>query len=155
MNPILSKFILVVAVGVSICLIAYRPEWIGDENHFLKNFVNHEYLNILGVILAITLASLSQLHLSLGRLKAQLGSEGLDEIRGEIKSSAVWLILGFIFGLIAVVVKPLVVFGVAGAASVNAFCLVILLFYILILSDITLSVFDIDFAQDGGGADND
>lgn len=148
MNPILSKFILVIAIGVSICLIAYRPEWLGDQNQFLKNFVNHEYLNILGVILAITLASLSQLHLSLGRLKSKIGVDGLSEIRAEIRSSAVWLILGFIFGLIAVVLKPLIVFGHAGEASVNAFCMVILLFYILILSDITLSVFDIDFEPD-------
>ncbi|MBU3000439.1 hypothetical protein KO491_11395 [Roseovarius nubinhibens] len=147
MNPILSKLILVVAVGVALCLIAYRPQWVGDENKFLRDFVNHEYLNILGVILAITLASLSQLHLSLGRLRNQLGDEGLDDIRCEIRSSAIWLILGFILGLIAVIMKPIIVFGVAGAASVNAFCLVILLFYILILSDITLSVFDIDFAS--------
>lgn len=155
MNPILSKLTLVVAIGVAICLIAYRPDWLGDENTFLKNFVNHEYLNILGVILAITLASLSQLHLSLGKLKGQVGSDGLDDIRREIKSSAIWLIMGFIFGLIAVIIKPLIVLGVSGAALVNAFCLLILLFYILVLSDITLSVFDIDFNSDGTGSEED
>ena len=155
MNPLLSKFILVVAAGVFICLVAYRPDWVGDENQFLKEFVNHEYLNILGVILAITLASLSQLHLSLGRLKKQLGNDGLDEIRREIKSSAIWLMLGFIIGLIAVIIKPLIVFGSAGAASVNTLCMWILLFYILVLSDITLSVFDIDFAQDSDGSEDD
>lgn len=148
MNPVISKIILVVSVGVSVCLVAYRPDWIGDQNQFLRDFVNHEYLNILGVILAITLASLSQLHLALGRLQGKLGADGLADIRAEIKSSAVWLILGFILGLLAIILKPLIIFGEAGAASINAFCMIILLFYILILADITLSVFDIDFDDD-------
>lgn len=149
MNPIISKVILVVSVGVSVCLVAYRPEWVGDQNEFLREFINHEFLNILGLILAITLASLSQLHLSLGKLVGSLGQEGLSEIRSEIRSSAVWLILGFILGLVAVALKPLIVFGEAGGATVNAFCMFILLFYILILTDITLSVFDIDFDEVG------
>ena len=145
MNPIVSRVVLIAAIGVFICLVAYRPDWIGDQNEFLNNFVNHEYLNILGVILAITLASLSQLHLTLGKLHKKLGKEGLADIRSEIKSSAIWLILGFIFGLIAVIMKPLIIYGVAGEALINAFYLLTLLFYILILSDITLSVFDIEF----------
>lgn len=149
MNPILSKIILVVSCGVSLCLVAYSPEWIGDSNGFLRDFINHEFLNILGVILAITLASLSQLHLSLGKLKPALGDDGLSQIKGEIRSSAVWLILGFIFGIVAVAIKPLVVWGEAGAASINVFCMLILFFYILVLSDITLSVFDIDFPDTG------
>lgn len=147
MNPTLSRIILIVSVGVSICLVAYRPEWIGDSNLFLRNFINHEYLNILGVILAITLASLSQLHLSLRRLSSVVNGAKLAEVRSEIRSSAVWLIAGFIVGLIAVLVKPLVVCGEAGAASLNAFCLVVLLFYILVLTDITLSVFDLDIDE--------
>ncbi|KIC43134.1 hypothetical protein RA27_07455 [Ruegeria sp. ANG-R] len=145
MNPVASKVVLIVAVGVSICLIAYRPDWLSDNNEFLKNFVNHEYLNILGVILAITLASLSQLHLSLSKLKSRIGDDGLDEIKAEIKSSAAWLIGGFLLGLVAVILKPLIVFGASGEAAVNAFSMIVLLFYILVLSDITLSVFDIDF----------
>jgi hypothetical protein len=78
-------------------------------------------------------------------LRSQVGDDGLTEIRAEIRSSAVWLILGFILGLFSVILKPIIVFGVAGAAAINVFCLIILLFYILILADITLSVFDIDF----------
>lgn len=151
MNPSVSKVVLVVSTGVTICIVAYQPDWIGDQNGFLRDFINHEYLNILGVILAITLASLSQLHLSLGRLVDQLDREGLVEIRSEIKSSAVWLIVGFILGLVAIVVKPLIVFGSTGEAIVNGFCMLVLIFYILILTDITLSVFDIDF----GGSDQD
>ena len=31
-------------VAASVAIIAARPEWVGDQNSFLKNFVNHEFL---------------------------------------------------------------------------------------------------------------
>ncbi len=54
---------------VAISLLAARPDWISDHNAFLKNFVNHEFINVLGVTLAITLASAAQIHLALNRIE--------------------------------------------------------------------------------------
>lgn len=143
MSRIVSLIILATTAVIFALAVFFKPEWIGDCNEFLYSFINHEYLNILGVILAITLASLSQLHLSIGRLKSKIGEQGVKEIRSEIKSSAVWLIIGFIVGLVAVVIKPLLGDYTTSAATINAICLWILLFYILVLADITLSVFDL------------
>ena len=150
MNPVVSKIILIACCLAGICVTAYRPDWMSDQNEFLKEFVNHEYLNILGVILAITLASLSQLHLSLRRVEKS-HNVSLEDVRAEIKSSAIFLILGFLVGLILVVCKPLIIFGISGGSLVNSACMVILIFYILVLSDITLSVFDLDY----GDSDDD
>ena len=49
----------------SMLIIGYRPERVSDQNAFFKEFINHEYINVLGVILAITPTSLTQIHFSL------------------------------------------------------------------------------------------
>lgn len=151
MNPILSRVILFGSLVAIVCSTAYRPDWLGDANTFLHNFINHEYLNILGVILAITLASLSQLHLSLNRIEETHRGASLSGTRSEIKSSAWWLIVGFIAGLLLVLCKPIIVSGETGASIVNGLALFILLFYVLVLADITVAVFDL--RPDGGDDD--
>lgn len=120
-----------------------------DQNSFLKGFVNHEFLNVLGVILAITLASLAQLHLSINTLEERAGRAFLRGARDEIKSSARWLIGGFLVGLVLVWLKPLLGSPDALAnarieAVFNSGALLLLGFYVLILIDITGSVFEVE-----------
>lgn len=150
-----SRIALLVIAGVLVSVVAARPGWISDSNTFLRGFVNHEYLNVLGVILAITLASLAQAHLSLNRLEEQRGYEFLGETRHEIKEAAYWLIGLFVAGFLITLAKPLVCITETAAAISNALAIFILAFYVLILIDITMAVFDLkadirdDDAQEG------
>jgi len=138
-----SIMVLVVVVGVEAAIVACRPAWIGDSNKFLREFINHEYLNVLGVILAITLASLAQAHLSLNRIEEDRGREFMHGTRAEIRSAAYWLIGLFIAGFLVVAVKPMVESTDTAKAIANAIAIFILAFYVLILIDITSAVFDI------------
>lgn len=137
------KIVLVVVGGILIAMVIVRPEWISDNNTFLREFINHEYLNMLGVILAITIASLAQAHLSLNRLEEQRGYEFLGGTRHEIKSAAYWLLGLFAAGFVVVLAKPIVCSSETALAVANAIAIIILAFYVLILVDITTALFDL------------
>lgn len=139
----IKHVILVVVAGVLMSVVAVRPAWLSDRNEFLQNFVNHEYLNILGVILAITLASLSQAHLTLNRIEEQRGYEFFGDTRREIKEAAYWLIALFMTGFVITLAKPLLCTSETTVAVANALAVFILTMYVLVLVDITMAMFDI------------
>ena len=124
-------------------MVTCRPAWMSDDNQFLREFVNHEYLNVLGVIFAISLASLAQAHLSLNRIEEQRQEEYFNETRREIKKAA-HLLIG-LFGLAVVIVigKPLACTTQTETAIANSFAIFILAMYVLVLLDITMAVFDL------------
>lgn len=127
---------------ILISLVICRPTWIGDENGFMKEFVNHEFLNVLGVILAITLASLAQAHLSLNKIEERHGKAVLDRTRSEVKEAASYLIWLFIAGFAVVFAKPLPEGALVGPIF-NAASIFILGFYLMVLYDVTIAVFSI------------
>jgi len=143
MNRTLSYGALILFVGVSIALVAARPNWVSDQNGFLQNFVNHEFLNLLGVILAITLASVANLHLEFNKIEEKHQREGLQRTRQSVKKSAYWLIGLFITGVVIVVIKPLLAGGETAEAVANMAALFIVLWQVLILVNLTQLVFAI------------
>lgn len=135
--------VALISFGILVSIFVARPEWLSNENDFLNSFVGHEFLGILGVILAITLASLSQAHLSLNRIEEKKGEEIFDETRRELKNVSCWLIGFFVSGFIAVLIKPIVCVNQTAEAIINGFSVFVLLMYVLILTDITTAIFDI------------
>lgn len=70
--------------------------------------MNHELLAVLGVILAITLASAAQLHLTFNQIEESYQDKGgLSRSRRRVHSAAYWLIGLFLVAVLLVVVKPL------------------------------------------------
>ena len=121
------RVLLIVIIGILSAAVIARPEWLSDGNSFLRDFVNHEYLNVL----------------SLNRIEEQRRKEAFRETRGEIKEAAYWLIFLFFLGFLVVVAKPLICVSETSAAVANAIAILILAMYVLILVDITMAVFDI------------
>lgn len=142
MNRTIGICSLVIAAGAVVAVAACQPSWLNDDNDFLKGFVNHEFLNILGVILAITLASTAQIHLWFNRIEERNGRRILNASRKELASSAYWLISLFLFGIILVVVKPHMS-GPHITALMNGAAIWILLFDAIIMWDITATIFNL------------
>ena len=69
MSKTTAYILLIAFCAGSVTISVVRPDFLGDDNIFLKNFVNHEFLNILGLILAITLASVANIHLAFNRIE--------------------------------------------------------------------------------------
>lgn len=143
MAPLNSKTILIGLFVIYLAVCTAHPMIISDNNKFLENFVGHDFLSFLGLFLTIAIASLSQLHLSVGKMQDKLGKEGVDDIRDEIKSSAVYLIGCFVASLILVVTKPLIAETDTLQAFFNGAALLSIALYLLILIDITMAIFDI------------
>lgn len=108
MKPSIGYCILI-CIGTTVVVLAIAcPTIINDKNEFLKGFVNHELLNILGLIAAITIGSAAQLHLRLNDIERSRSTSGaFTKTRKVIHRATYWLIAIFLLSLILVIIKPL------------------------------------------------
>jgi len=127
-------------------ILSFATPWVlGDNNTFLKNFVNQELLNVLGVFVAITLASTANLHLEFNNIEYAVHKTFLTGTRAAVKKSAFSMIVLFALAVVVVVVKPL--FNTSSEITMsfmNGLALLIILFNILVLTDLTKLVFKIE-----------
>jgi len=129
---------------MTIAVAAARPDWISDQNSFLKGFIGQEILNLLGVILAITLASIANIHLEFNKIEERYKKRGLTKSRANLRLSSSFLIGLFVAALVLVTAKPLVINGPVSEGLVNMACMLVLIWHILILLDLTKLVFYIE-----------
>lgn len=140
---------------LAMILMASRPDWASDSNRFLRDFVNHELINVLGITLAVTLASAAQIHLAFNRIEEQHRvRNALEKARRELRQSTYWLISLFVAGVAVVAIKPVASGDSATAQTFfNMLALFVLLWHVLIMVSLTQLVFTIEpeFFDDGGG----
>jgi hypothetical protein len=144
MNSTLGYVILFLYCACSASIVACRPDWFDDQNRFLKEFVTYNFLSLLGVILAITLASIANIHLEFNKIEERYKNRGLAISRQNLRSNAHWLISSFVCGVLIVLVKPIAVSGTTSEAFFNAAAMLILLIHVLILISLTQLIFAIE-----------
>lgn len=145
MNRTIAYCTLIVFAVAGVLVAILAPQYLSDNNVFLKGFVNHEFLNILGVILAITLASTANLHLAFNRIEEKYRSPGgLSRSRENLKKATYWLISLFFAAIVLVVVKPLACQTETAQALFNGAALLILIWHVLVLVSLTQLVFRIE-----------
>jgi hypothetical protein len=126
-------------------VIAAAAPWIlSDENSFFKNFVNHEFLAFMGVVVTITLSSAANLFIELNKMEEKLDSVIFRKSKIHVKDSAFALIGALVASIILVIVKPLLLCGHRSEAVLNGFAVTILIFSVLILVDLTQAAFSLD-----------
>jgi hypothetical protein len=144
MNKIVSYCVIICWSTIVIVLSLTAPFIMSDQNSFFKEFVNHELLNILGVILAITIASAGQLHLELNSIEEKYSTNNrFIKTRAGIKSAVFWLVGLFFIGTILVSIKPLLCADTWAQALFNGAALLILIWNVLVLVSIIQTVFSI------------
>lgn len=97
----------------------------------------------MGVLVTITLASAASIHIELNRYDEALGASGFERTRTDIRHSAFALILSLGLALLTVVLKPLAPAEIHWQSAVNGFALLTIEFSILIVTDLTLTAFDL------------
>lgn len=140
-------YAILIAFGtLALVLVAARPDWAGDQNKFLRDFVNHEFINVLGITLAVTLASAAQIHLAFNRTEeAFRAPNGLRRARIELTRAVYWLISLFVAGVAVVAIKPIASTGSpTGEAFFNMAALFVLLWHVLLMISLTQLVFSIE-----------
>lgn len=145
MNRAVAYAVLIGSVVVVLALAIGAPLVLSDGNNsFLKGFVGHEFLAILGVILAITLASAAQLHLTFNKIEEDYKQKNaLNTSRQAVQSAAYWLIGLFVSAVVLVIVKPLLAKEAWSQTIFNGFAIVLLLAYVLALIDLLKTTFAI------------
>lgn len=146
---------MIAAIAVWIVLIAAAPWTISDHNEFLKNFVNHEFLSFMGVIVAITIASGSNLYMELTKIELRL-KRPLPQAKSAIRNSVYGLLFSLFAAVPIVVVKPLAGPDEHMRAFFNGLALLTMLFSAIILIDIVQAAFrlnpvGLDESDDGDG----
>jgi hypothetical protein len=136
--------------AVVIVLAIVAPTLLSDDNGFLKGFVGHELLALLGVILAITLASAAQLHLTLNSIEERFNRpNSFVATRNGIRSAVHWLLGLFVAALGLVVLKPCLALQTWMQSLANGLALLIVLWNILILISLTEAVFGLTALTNG------
>ena len=141
MSRILGYSTLIAFAAGSVAIVASRPDWVSDQNGFLKNFVNHEFLSLLGVILAITLASVANIHFEFNKIEEQQQKIFLVKSRQNLKKNTFWLIGLFCAAVALVTVKPIVCGGAVAEGIINLGAVMIVLWHVLILLSLTQLAF--------------
>jgi hypothetical protein len=117
-----------------------------SENTFLTELVSHEILSMLVVLLTITMASVANIHLALGKLKNSLLAKGVDitpniqRARGQLSRNAWSMFASFCVLLVVLLIKGHVTTEFWIAAC-HAAAIIIVSFNLLILYDIYISTF--------------
>ncbi|WP_027171543.1 hypothetical protein [Methylobacterium sp. 10] len=134
MTNTISYCILLCLSAIVVVLAAAAPNVIGDKNTFFAAFVNHELLNVLGVIVAITVASAAQLHLTLNGIEERMGqSNSFISTRAGIRSSVYGLIWLFLLALLVVILKPVIALENWSQTLANGAAVVIIVWNVLVL----------------------
>lgn len=140
-----SALTLLSVLGVVLLLlVTWRPELLSDKNEFFKEFVGQNFIAFMGVILTLSLGLLAQLSLSVAKLGEILDKEAVTEIRDELRSTARMLVMLFFASISIVFVKPLLPSTIVFEAALNSGVVLLVVYYLLILSDVVLSIFDFD-----------
>lgn len=128
---------VIVLAGILTVLSICRPEILA-KNEFLKNFINHEILNIMSVIMTISIATVATIHIWFNELEAKHDKKIFGDARREINQSVFWFIGLFLVQLLVLIVKAFPVFsGDETAASLfNGASLLLLVTSVITLLDI-------------------
>ena len=143
MTKIDSWMVFLLALSFLAAISFMDSSLLGDDNPFLGQFVNHEFLNFMGVIVTITLASTANIHMELRRKEKEQGKEFLSRTRGAVRKSAFSLVWALFLSIVLVVVKPLLPDVEVLAAIANSFALAIMLWGVLVIFDITKLAFQL------------
>jgi hypothetical protein len=134
---------LIVTFAIVIVLSACAPNILSDNNTFLKSFSDEGLLNVLGVILAITVASAGQLHLTLNQAEERHGKIIFNRARSGVKAATYMLIALFLLAVLLVATKPMLSAAPWAQSLFNGTALFIVIWNVLLLLSLTQGIFGI------------
>lgn len=144
MTRTVALLIFIVSLATALVLVAAAPWTLSDNNDFLRGFVNHEFLNFMGVVVAISIASGSNLYIELNKMEEREGVEIFPRSKRNVRDDVYALLWSLFFSVGVVVIKPLAKCGERSEAFFNAAAILLILFAALTLSDLIRAAFDLD-----------
>jgi len=97
---ILLTVFVICGVSISIC----RPEFFSG-NVFLDQFVNHEFINLMSVVVTVSLVSVVQLHMEYTRIERRFDRRSFEKSRRTVNANGIILIALFVFSFVISFIK--------------------------------------------------
>jgi hypothetical protein len=129
-------------------LVAAAPWAISDGNRFFKGFVNEQFLQFMGVIVTITLASSANLYIELNKVEDRMGKAVFTNSKRDVRHSAYFLIGLLVASVVAVILKPLLDYGPRSQAGMNGVAITIIILSVTVLIDLTQAAFGLSLHGD-------
>jgi hypothetical protein len=149
MNRTAAVCSLLAWVAIWLCVATTEPQWLGDSNRFMKSFLEQSFIEFMGVVVTITLASSANLFIELNKLEDRVKTRAFPKTKRHVKHSAFALIGALVVSVALSVIKPIVDCGERSQAIVNGFAVLVVLFSVLILIDLTVAAFHFEPPFDG------
>jgi hypothetical protein len=127
--------LLIVLAGLLVAISVCRPTVL-SENDFVKNFVTHDALNILAVVMTIGIATVATIHIWFNELESKHETRVFGAARREINHDAFLMVWLFVAELIMLIIRSYFEGNATAIALFNSGCLVIFLCSVLSLIDI-------------------
>lgn len=143
MNRTIATVIIIAWLAVAASIILWVPSVLSDRNDFLAEFVNHEFLSFMGVIVTITLASAANLFVELVKLGRRFGRDAFQQSKKDVRDSAYALLIALVAAIAVAISKPWFA-GERGQAFANALAISIIGVSLMILIDLTQATFELD-----------
>lgn len=144
MNKTISRCLFISLTSVLFIFSIVTPWALDSDNSILDNFISQGgLLSFLGVLVTITLAWTANLHLELNKMENKVNSEVFKKTRQAIKKSSYSMIISLVVAIVLISVKSLFPDTGISQAMVNSLNLLLVFFDILVLIDITQTVFAI------------
>lgn len=150
MNKDIAEGVALASMGGCAMLTIYDPSILGN-NKFLCQFVTHEIMSFLIVILTITLASVANIHLSMTEAlqrgledkskRAKIEAEVGSGFRAEINSSAWLLFWAFVVCAISLLIKGAFSENLYVLSLVHGLAVTVVIVNLLVLYDIYQTIY--------------
>lgn len=133
MTNIYYYFGLVYAIIFAFVIIIINPSIFSDDNYIIKNLISHEFISIIGIVLALVFQSIMNSAFRLREIESRYDKK-MTATRKKMRQCILIMIFCFVVIFFAIILKyPL--FGEIYSGYLNGFCLVVFFYMLSVMWD--------------------
>lgn len=133
---------LIVVAGVLSTISIFQPELL-SRNQFLIDFVNHNFVSVLTVVVTVTLVSITQVHLEYTRIERRFRERVFDKPRRTLNLGTFILCTALFLGFLLAYLRAQFQGNDVAVAFLHTLCLLIIFEVIFIMYDIIRTVYSL------------
>lgn len=137
---LLPSVALVVCTGVFTALSVCDPALLG-RNKFLVDFVNHNYVSILVVIVTVSLVSITQINLEYSRVERRFRVKVFEKPRRSLNVGAFILVAILIIGMVLAFLRAQFETTLVAVSFIHSIAILTILEVIFIMYDLIRTVY--------------
>lgn len=131
---------LIVVGGVFSCFSVISPELLG-LNKFLVDFINHNFVSVLTVIVTVSLVSITQINLEYSRIERRFRQRVFEKPRRTLNLGAFILTASLLLGFLLSFLRAQFEGHVMAMSFIHSLCLIIIFEVVFIMYDLIRTVY--------------